>query len=99
MAFYWFVKRRAQFAEHLQKGGSGLSTGRYTRLMGMAVSEILISSGYGTYVYGMFSTPIPRSFTHTGVKSLRSVLRISVYGTTGLMSTGISLKSGSFPRT
>lgn len=53
MAFYWFMKRRAQFAEHLQTSNTGLTTGRYFRLMALAVTEILLGNGIGAYILGM----------------------------------------------
>ncbi|KAG8908966.1 hypothetical protein FRB99_000069 [Tulasnella sp. 403] len=53
IAFVWFIKRRAQFAEHLRSNNSGLTTGRYLRLMAMAVTEILVGTGLGTYVFAL----------------------------------------------
>jgi len=50
IAFFWFMKRRAQFAEHLQSSNSGLTTSRYFRLMALAVTEIAVGSGIGSYV-------------------------------------------------
>lgn len=47
------MKRRAQFAEHLRSNNSGLTTGRYMRLMAMAVTEIVVGSGLGSYILGM----------------------------------------------
>lgn len=51
MAFYWFMKRRANFAAHLQSSESGLTSSRYIRLMGLAVVEILLSNGLGIMVW------------------------------------------------
>ncbi|KAG9005256.1 hypothetical protein FRB90_010471, partial [Tulasnella sp. 427] len=47
IAFVWFMKRRSQFAQHLQSNSTGLTTGRYFRLMALAVTEILIGSSLG----------------------------------------------------
>ncbi|KAG9046238.1 hypothetical protein FS837_004799 [Tulasnella sp. UAMH 9824] len=53
IAFVWFMKRRAQFAEHLQTNNTGLTTGRYFRLMALAVTEIVIGSSLGSYILGV----------------------------------------------
>ncbi|KAG8909213.1 hypothetical protein FRC01_007074 [Tulasnella sp. 417] len=53
IAFVWFMKRRAQFAEHLASNSSGLTTGRYFRLMALAVTEIVFGTAIGCYILGV----------------------------------------------
>lgn len=62
IAFVWFMKRRAQFAEHLQTNNTGLTTGRYFRLMALAVTEIVIGSSLGSYILGACPTLTPVIF-------------------------------------
>lgn len=53
IAFVWFMKRRAQFAEHLRTNSTGLTTGRYFRLMALAVTEIIFGTSLGSYILGV----------------------------------------------
>ncbi|KAG9012862.1 hypothetical protein FRB94_005008 [Tulasnella sp. JGI-2019a] len=53
LAFYWFMKRRNQFAEHLRSSNSGLTSSRYFRLMAMAVTEIVIETGLAGYLFSL----------------------------------------------
>ncbi|KAG8889541.1 hypothetical protein FRB98_003809 [Tulasnella sp. 332] len=50
LAFYWFMKRRNQFTQHLQSSNTGLSTSRYVRLMALAVTQVIVETGLGGYL-------------------------------------------------
>ncbi len=46
---YWFMQRRVQFRELLNASQSGLTTGRYLRLLGLGLAEVILSLGYNIY--------------------------------------------------
>ncbi|KAG8857217.1 hypothetical protein FRB96_005892 [Tulasnella sp. 330] len=50
LAFYWFIKRRDQFTQHLRSNSTGLSTSRYARLMALAVTQVIVETGLGGYI-------------------------------------------------
>jgi len=51
--FFWFLQRRSQFAEHLQSCNSGLTTGRYFRLMAFSVTVVIYYTTLCGYVIGV----------------------------------------------
>lgn len=50
LAIYWFMERRAQFRELLTASRSGLTTGRYLRLLSLGLAEIVLCFGYNIYI-------------------------------------------------
>ncbi|KAG8723774.1 hypothetical protein FRC09_001797 [Ceratobasidium sp. 395] len=50
LAFFWFLRRRAQFQERLQSNQTGLNTGYYFRLIALSVMEMLFSTVMSAYV-------------------------------------------------
>lgn len=61
-AFYWFLKRRNQFAQHLQTSSSGINLNRYARLMALSVSQVMVELAIGIYftsMYNLGANPLP----------------------------------------
>ncbi|KAG8740711.1 hypothetical protein FRC10_003961 [Ceratobasidium sp. 414] len=50
IALRWFVHRRAQFQAVLQSNQSGLTTGRYLRLIALSVTEMLFATAMSLFV-------------------------------------------------
>ncbi|KAF8596936.1 STE-3-like pheromone receptor [Ceratobasidium sp. AG-I] len=50
IALRWFVHRRAQFQAVLQSAQSGLTTGRYLRLIALSVTEMLFATAMSLFV-------------------------------------------------
>ncbi|QRV85395.1 STE3-type pheromone receptor [Ceratobasidium sp. AG-Ba] len=50
IALRWFVHRRAQFQAVLQSSQTGLTTGRYLRLIALAVTEMLFATAMTLFV-------------------------------------------------
>ncbi|KDN44580.1 hypothetical protein RSAG8_05345, partial [Rhizoctonia solani AG-8 WAC10335] len=50
IALRWFVHRRAQFQAVLQSGNSGLTTGRYLRLIALSITEMLFATATTLFV-------------------------------------------------
>ncbi|CAE6407407.1 unnamed protein product [Rhizoctonia solani] len=50
IALRWFVHRRAQFQAVLQSHNSGLTTGRYLRLIALAVTEMLFAAAMTLFI-------------------------------------------------
>ncbi|KAG8744460.1 hypothetical protein FRC10_010130 [Ceratobasidium sp. 414] len=50
IALRWFVHRRAQFRDVLQSSQSGLSTGRYLRLIALSVTGMLFATAMSLFV-------------------------------------------------
>ncbi|EUC54121.1 STE-like pheromone receptor [Rhizoctonia solani AG-3 Rhs1AP] len=50
IALRWFVHRRAQFQAVLQSSNSGLTTGRYLRLIALSITEMLFATATTLFV-------------------------------------------------
>jgi pheromone a factor receptor len=50
IALRWFVHRRAQFQAVLQSNQSGLTTGRYLRLIALSITEMLFATAMTLFI-------------------------------------------------
>jgi pheromone a factor receptor len=50
MALRWFIHRRAQFQAVLQSSQSGLTTGRYLRLIALSITEMIFATAVTLFI-------------------------------------------------